>query len=112
MQGNLHSGREVGDHALAIQRDDLDLRVRKILGQEAATGRESVVGVGDREIDLLDADLERIPGLRALNKDRSSEDVAARAFVGHLLIYVAEALLHLVGGHTRAFEALGTAGYK
>src|SRR5690349_273000 len=45
------------DHSLLVQRDYLHARIRKIFGQETASGAECVVGIGYRELDGFDADL-------------------------------------------------------
>ena len=82
MQRQRDSGGKAGGHFLAVERDDLHARVGEVVRQESAAGGEAVAGEIGVEVDLLDADFERVAGFRFGDGDRASEDVAARAALG------------------------------
>src|SRR5262249_6488691 len=69
-----------------------------------------VVSIGNRQFNLLDAHFQRVARLRFLNEDRAVQDVSSGTLVGDLLINIAEVLLHLVGGHSGAFQASWAVG--
>jgi hypothetical protein len=106
MQRNLDARREFRHHALFIQRNDFDFRVRIIVGQIAAPRAESIVGVRNRQLDRQDFHFQHVAGFRAFNVNRPSKDVPAGAFVLHLVGDVAQRLLHLIRRHARLFQPL------
>jgi hypothetical protein len=57
------------DHALAVERNDLDARIGKFLGLEPGAIAKTVVAVRYGDLDLLNSDLQRIAGLGALDID-------------------------------------------
>src|SRR5579863_7129309 len=55
MQRNFDSVGEVRDHAIGVERNDLRSRIRKFVGENAASRPEAVVGVRNGELDFEDA---------------------------------------------------------
>src|SRR5579872_58800 len=104
MQRNLNSRSELGQHALPVQGNDLDTRIREVIRQEACPGSKPVIGVRNSQLDLLNSHLQRVPRLGAFNVDRPCENVPARTFVGDLLVDVAQALLHLLRRYSRLLQ--------
>src|SRR6185312_5437472 len=107
MQWNLNPRSKLGHHALFVQRDNLHLAIREVLGKKSARRAKSVVSIRNGQIDLLDSHLKRVSRLSLFDVDRSVEYVSARTFVCDFFIDVAQALLHLVWRHSRSFEAGG-----
>ena len=113
--GMVTPGAKSRDHLLAVQRDDLDPGVGEVVGQEAGAVAEAVVGVGDRQIDLEDVDLQRVAGLRALDRDRPGQDVAAGSAVVDVVVDLAQAGLDVGGrdaGLLQAGRAVGQQGVE
>ena len=77
-QRNIDSRREEAEHRPAVERDDLHPRIGEVVGQEPSAIAKGVVRIGNRQIDLEDADLERVAGLGAGDRDRAGEHVPAR----------------------------------
>ena len=94
---NLDAIGESPDHALAVERNDLDPRVRKIIRQKPGAGTESVVSVRNGQPDLLDPHLQRVAGLGAFDVHGPGENMAARPFVGHLVVDGAQGWFDLRG---------------
>ena len=69
MQRNLNSGTEFRHHAFAVERNNLHLAIREVFRQEAADWAESVIGVRNREFDLLDANFEGVSRFGLLDID-------------------------------------------
>src|SRR5205807_766502 len=105
MQGNLNSWPEPGNHAIAVERNDLYARVSKVIGKEAGSKAKPVVGIRNGKIDFQNADLKRVAQFGILDKHRAIQDVSAGAFVGDLFIDIAQVLLHLVGRNAGFLEA-------
>src|SRR6266478_5786610 len=106
MQRNLDSWREFRHHLLFIQRNYFHLRIRVILRQESAARTKSVVSVRNRQPHRNDAYLQHIARLRILDINWPRKNVPARTLVFHLIVDVAQRLLHLVGGHPRTLQPL------
>ena len=104
MQRNLNAVGKVRHHPRFIQRNDADLRVRKIFGQKAAPRTERVVSVGNRQLDRFDSDFQHVTRLSSFDKDRPGQNVSARSFVGDFSVDVAQRLLDVRGLHPRAFQ--------
>src|SRR5579883_252594 len=80
MERDCDAGAEMGDHALAVERDDLAAASLEIpRRQHAAVRAEAVRGIRGVEPDLADADLQRVAGLGAFDINRPRQNVAARA---------------------------------
>ncbi len=107
MQRDDDAGGEGGGHGLLVERDDLHPRIGELVGEIAGPVAEGVVGVGDGQLDLVDADFQSIAGLRALDIDRAGEDVAAGALVGDGGDDVAQGLLDVRRGDAGFFERGG-----
>src|SRR5260370_25894111 len=107
LEGKIDPRREVSDHTLPVERDDLGSprweHVRKKAGAP-----DAVVRVGHVEMDAADANLEYVPRLRARNRDRPRQQVApgSPALLRHSGVYRAKLRLDLIRRHTRAFQAL------
>src|SRR5215472_9739253 len=108
MHRDLDPRSKPGHHALAIQRNNLYLAVGKILWQKAPRRAKTVVGVVNRRLDLLDANLERVTRLSFLDEDRAVQNMPTRPLVRDLFVDVAKTLLDLFGLHAGSFEACGT----
>ncbi len=95
-----------------VERDDLDARVGKVVGLETEAIAEAVVGVGNRQLDFLQPDLQRVAGLGAVDVDRAGEDVAAGAAIlrRYAVEDVAQVLLHVGGLHAGLLQAGGAVG--
>src|SRR5256712_2681638 len=106
MQRDLDALGEMRDHPRFIQRDDFHARVGKVVGEEAAAGAESVVGVGYGEADFLDAHFEDVAGLGAFDGDRAGKNVPARSLVLDFFVDVAKRLLDAIGGKNPALHTL------
>jgi hypothetical protein len=81
-----HSGRDLCDLALAIDRDDTLENTREFVRQRSRVRPLTVVAIVDRKIDLQDANLLCVTGLRAVNEDRPGKDVSRRAAILHLAV--------------------------
>src|SRR5215467_7457110 len=96
--------RELRGHLLRVDRNDArrDLAVA-VLRQDAAA---AVVAVIDVEADRENLYLEHVARLRALDEDRSGENVpaGAAAIAGHLGHDGFERRLNLVAGHARTLQ--------
>ena len=110
MQRDFNARRELGDHALFIERDDLHFAIRKVFRQKTARGPKSVVGIRNGQIDFLDADFEGVTGLGFFYIDRPIQDVSSGTFIGYFFVNIAQALFHLVGRDASFFQASGTVG--
>src|SRR5215469_16935098 len=110
MQRDLDVRSKLGNHALAIEWNDAHARVGKVFRQEAASWRESVIGVRDPQIDLLNSDLQRVSRIGPFDEHRSIKDVSARSLVRDFLVNVAQVLLHLIRGHACALETRRAGG--
>lgn len=97
MQRNLDSRSEPRDHAFAVERNDLHLAIRKVLGQKAATGPKYLLCVRDVQVNLLNADFQRISRLRFFDVPRPIQDVAAGTFVYDMIENIAQVLLYRIG---------------
>ncbi len=106
-QGNFDSRAESRDPALLIEWNNFRLSIRKIVRQETEAGPEAVVGIGNREPNGHDSDLEDITGLGAFNVNWPGQDMATGAFVGHFLENVSIGLLDLFGRQTSSFQLRG-----
>jgi hypothetical protein len=100
----------MGHHAVAVERDDLHADVGEIVGEEACARAESIVGVGEGEGDLLDADFQNVAGLGLFNINRSCKDVPAGAFVFDVVIDGSQRRFDLGARDSDGFEARGTVG--
>ena len=89
-----HAGRDFGGLGLPVDRNDALPETREFVGQGAGVGALAVVAIAGGEIDGEDADLEHVSGHRAVDEDRSGENVRAGAAVFHLAIDVAHILRH------------------
>ena len=78
LQRNGRAPRQLAGHRLAVDRDDAAAEFRIILGQRAAQRTDQVPAPVHRELDRLDADLERVARLRAAYGDRPGQDVRTR----------------------------------
>src|SRR4051812_30117335 len=107
MQRDDDPWRELRGHFFLVEGNDLDAGSRKILGKESAAGAEAVVGIRNREVDLLYADLKSVARLGGLDEYRAGEDMATGAFVGDLLVDITQGLLHVRGRNSGAFQPLG-----
>ena len=76
-----HSGGDLCGLGLAIDRDDTLEHTREFVRQRARVRPLTVVAIVDRKIDLQDANLQCVAGLRAVNEDRSGKDVSRRAAI-------------------------------
>src|ERR1700722_14208793 len=112
VQRNVDTGSEMRDHALGIEGNDFDFRVRIIVRKITAAGTERIVGIGNRQLYRQDLCFEHIANLSALNENWTSENVSAGAFVFDLVGNVAKRLLYLISGQTGFFEALRTIRYQ
>src|SRR5258708_963207 len=114
MQRNLNPRAKLRDHALAVERNDLDARVGKVVRQEGGAKAKPVVSVRNGQIDLLNANLQRIPRLRVFNVYRAIQYVASRTSLvaGKLVKYVAQTLLHLVGSNPGLLQSSRTVGQQ
>src|SRR5262249_24465313 len=102
--------RELRNHPLFIERNDLHLWVRKVFGYESTARAKRIVGIRNSELDLLDANLQDVSRFGAFNIARPRENVPARSFVGDFFCYVAERLLDLIGKDSGSFEAAWSRG--
>ena len=107
MQRNVDARSEMRDAFLLVERNDFHFRVRKIVGEVAASRAERVVGVGNRQLDFLDADFEHVARLRVFDVDRSGENVPARPLCRFTCVGdVAQRLLDLLRRQPRILEPL------
>ena len=97
MQRNLDSGSELRHHPIPVQWNDPHFAIREILRQKPAIDSEGVIGIRNRQIDFLDADLQRIAGLSLIDVDWPVQNVAAGALVCDFLINVAQILATVLG---------------
>src|SRR5712692_3240226 len=104
-QRDLNARSKCRDHALLVQRNNLDLAIGKIFRQKSAIGAKYVIGIGNGQLDLLDAYLQGIAGFGFFDINRTVENVSARSFVGDLFINIAQALLYLLRRHSCALQA-------
>ena len=81
-----HSGGDPRGLGLAIDRDDTLEHTREFVRQRARIRSLTVVTVVDREIDLQDANLQCVAGLRAINEDRPGKDMSRRAAILDLAV--------------------------
>ena len=109
-QRDFNSGSKLSHHALTVQQNNSCAGVREVLRQKARPEPESVVGIRNGEIDLLNPDLQGIAGLRALNINRAVQNVAPRTVGGDLFIDIAQVLLDLVRGKPCFFQARRAVG--
>src|SRR5215831_3120974 len=107
---NLNSRCKIRHHAFSVQRDDLDLAVREILGQKTAIRSEGVIGIRNGEIDLLNTHFQGVAGLGFLDKHRPVQNVPSWASTGNLPENVAQFLLDLVWRDSSLFQSLRTVG--
>ena len=114
MQRHFDAGAEMPDHPLRIERHDLHLRIGEVVGEEAGAVAEAVVGIGDGEIDLDDAHLERVAGLGSLDRDWAGQDMAAGTAVGlrNAVVDRAQALLNVGGRNAGFFEPRWAVGQQ
>ena len=113
VERDLDAGGEVGEHAGAVEGDDLGAGVGEVVGQKAAAGAEGVAGPGDVDGDLLDADFEDVAGFGFGEGDGAGEDVAAGTFLvgGEVVVDVVDVFGDVGGGDAGGFEAgTGAAG--
>ena len=59
---------------------------REFVRQRARVRPLTVVAIVDRKIDLQDANLQCVAGLRAVNEDRPGKDVSRRAAILDLAV--------------------------
>ena len=107
MQRHLYARREMRDHTLAIEGDDLHPRVGEILAEDAQAVTKAVVGVRDRQIDAVDMDFQRVAGFGAVDIDGTGQDVAAGPAVSDLVVEQTQAGLDICGFDAAAFERGG-----
>ena len=98
---NLNAGRELRNHAFAVERNDFAPAVGIIVGQKAAAGGETVACKGHVDVDFENVNLEHIARLGFLDGDRSGENVASRALILHFAIDIG-----VIGGNIRGSHAL------
>ena len=106
MQGDLDSFSKERDHASLVQRNDFPSRIREILRQEAAAGKESVEGIWKGETDLLDSNFQDVAGLGTLDVDRSGQYVPARPLIVNLPVNVPQRLFDLARLRACGFELI------
>src|SRR5215472_15291287 len=109
-QRNLNSRSKVRHHAFSVQRDDLDLAVREILGQKTAIRSEGIVGIRNGEIDLLNAHFQGVARLGFLDEHRPVQNVPPWPSISDLPEDVAQFLFDLVGCDSGLFQPLWTVG--
>src|SRR5438128_2579765 len=107
---NLDPFSKTSHHALLIERNDLRPETRKILRQKTTKWAEGVVGVRQRQLDLLNAHLEGIARLGTLHVDRPSQDMSTWSLVGDFLVDVPKRLLHLIRRHQRLLQSRRAVG--
>src|SRR3954462_6763607 len=96
MQRDVDVRREVRDVLCLVERDDLRAAVVEVLGQPAALRPEAVVRVRDRQIDRLDAHLEYVARVRALDEDWARKNVSAGATILYRVVNRAQRRLYIV----------------
>ena len=86
VQRQLDAWREVGDHFVAVERNDFKAAVGILHGQKAAAESEGIAGEVDIDIDLENLHLEHIAGFCLGDCDRPGQNVSARTDVLHFLV--------------------------
>src|SRR5260370_33273279 len=81
-----HSGGDLCGLGLAIDRDDTLEHTREFVRQRARVRPLTVVAIVDRKIDLQDANLQCVAGLRAVNEDRPGKVVSRLAAILDLAV--------------------------
>src|ERR1043166_8399507 len=66
-QRNFDPVRKMRHHAVAVERDDLHARIRKLIRQETRAWPEAIVRIRNGEPDRLDAHFESVARLRAFD---------------------------------------------
>ena len=78
---------QLGDHALAVQRDMKEPLVGELLGQGTRQGADEVPTPVLAQPDVQDAHLENVPGHGAADGHRARHDVTD-GFRGHVLVHL------------------------
>jgi len=110
LQRKIDAGTKMPDLSPPVERNNLRNCRRKQIGNKAIASNR-VVSVRRVHANFADAHFEHIPGLRALNRYRPSEQMPARSAAGlrDAGINVAQFLLNLIRRQARAFERLRVA---
>jgi hypothetical protein len=85
-QRDHYAGRDPRGLGRKVDRDDAPEDAGELVRQGARVGALEVVAVADREIDLLDADLQHVTRHGAVDKNRPAQDVRPGAPVLHLAV--------------------------
>jgi hypothetical protein len=73
-------------HAVPVEWDDFDSRVRKLIRQKTGARPKAVVRIRNGEPDRLDTHFERVARLGAFDVNRPGENVSAGSFIGDFLV--------------------------
>ena len=86
VQRQLYARREVGDHFVAVERNDFKAAVGILHGQKAAAESEGIAGKVGVDIDFENLHLEHVAGFGLGDRDRPGQNVSAGADVLHFLV--------------------------
>jgi hypothetical protein len=86
MQRNLDTRREMPDHLVSIEGNDLASAVGKVVGEKTAPRPKAIACEWCIEVDLHNLYFEDITGLGFCNRNRTRENMSTWSSVLHLLI--------------------------
>ncbi len=108
-QRNLGAPRQPADHAVALQRHMDHLRLGEVIGQGAFERTHPRVAPVVVERDVLDVDLQHLPGPRPAHGDRAGAHVARQHAARFRIVDVVERLRHV---RRRGRQRLRRAGHR
>jgi hypothetical protein len=109
-QRNLDPIGKVRYHAVPVEWDDFDSRVRKFIRQKTGARPKAVVRIRNGEPDRLDTHFECVARLGAFDVNRPGENVSARSLIGDFFVNRPQRRFDLVRRDAGRFQARGTVG--